>query len=249
VSDFNWAILDDVGGRPWPLPQGPWLLAQTWTDLLFAHWRMEPAALRRFVPDQFVLDTFDGAAWIGVVPFRMSNVAPRGVPAFDRVSTFPELNVRTYVTVNHRPGVYFFSLDAGSRLAVRAARQLLNLPYFRAAMVIADADGEISYTCRRWDGRAEFRATYGPDGSAFVAEPGSLEYFLTERYCLYNLSRSGQPYRLEIHHPRWKLQIARAELSRNTMAQASGVTLPSDPPLLHFAKRQDTLAWAPAFPG
>jgi uncharacterized protein len=245
--DFNAAILEDVVHRPWPMPDRPWVMTQTWRDLLFAHWPVDPEHLQAKVPPAFALDLFDGVAWIGVVPFRMTNVGPRGIPSLPGVSEFPELNVRTYVSAEGRPGVYFFSLDAGSALAVHAARKLLNLPYYLASMKVTPHGDGIDYQTRR-DGAnatAEFSARYGPTGPAFAAARESLEYFLTERYCLYHIDRRGGPYRLEIHHPRWDLQLADAEFDRNTMAEASGIALPGRPPLLHYVKRQDTVAWMP----
>jgi hypothetical protein len=245
--DFDTAFLKDVAHRPWKMPESPWVMTQTWHDLLFAHWRIDPQVLRAKVPPQFLVDVFDGSGWIGVVPFRMTNVGPRGLPALPGVSEFPELNVRTYVRVGGKAGVYFFSLDAGNRLAVRAARTLLNLPYYNATMSVTQiAGGGFAYDSRRADdGGAEFTGTYEPSGTAFMPLPGSLEYFLTERYCLYNLDRRGIPYRLDIHHPVWSLQPAKAQLMRNTMTEASGITLPDQLPLLHFVSRQDTVAWAP----
>jgi len=244
--DFDTTILNHVSHRPWPMAQTPWVMTQTWHDLLFAHWRIDPSLLRPKVPPPFELDLFDREAWIGIVPFRMSNVGPRGVASLPWVSEFPELNVRTYVRVGDRPGVYFFSLDAGSALAVRAARFLLNLPYFAAAMNVTASGTEIAYESRRLDNeQAELRADYGPVGAVFEAAEGALEYFLTERYCLYHVTRHGTPYRMEIHHPSWPLQRAQAEIRRNGMAAASGLTLDDAPPLLHFVKRQDVVAWAP----
>jgi uncharacterized protein YqjF (DUF2071 family) len=246
--DFNRAILDEVSHRPWPMPAAPWVMTQTWNDLLFAHWPLAPDAVRRAVPREFDLDLFDGDAWIGIVPFYMTNVAPRGVPALPRISEFPELNVRTYVHVGDRPGVYFFSLDAGSRLAVRGARMLLNLPYYVASMrMTPQADGIVYESRREGDsGHADLSARYKPTGPTFQPVRGTLEYFLTERYCLYNLDHRGRPYRLEIHHPRWPLQHAEAEFTRNTMATAAGFALPDVPPLLHFSRRQDMVAWGPS---
>jgi len=243
--DFDRSILEAVSHRPWKMPGTPWVMTQTWRDLLFAHWRVDADVLRASVPSEFALDLFDGAAFVGVVPFRMTNVAPRGVPSLPGISEFPELNVRTYVRVNGKPGVYFFSLDAGNGLAVRAARTLLNLPYFTAAMSISAIADAFVYQSRRDADGAELVATYGPVGAAFSPSPGTLEYFLTERYCLYNLDRRGRPYRMDIHHPRWTLQPGRAELTRNTMAESSGIVLPAEQPLLHFSARQDMVAWAP----
>lgn len=247
MQDFNAAILTEVAHRPWPMPRRRWVMTQTWHDLLFAHWPIDPEVLRAKVPALFTLDLFGGQAWLGVVPFRMSNVAPRGVPALSWLSAFPELNVRTYVRVDDKPGVFFFSLDAGNPLAVQTARILFNLPYYRASMLVRQRGEIIDYRSDRTGGRAQatFVATYAPRGPASPPAPGSLEYFLTERYCLYQLNHRGRPYRLDIHHPPWPLQAAQAEIRRNTMADAAGVKLPDTAPFLHFARRQDMIAWWP----
>jgi len=175
----------------------------------------------------------------------MTNVSPRGVPSLPYVSEFAELNVRTYVRVADRPGIYFFSLDAGSGMAVLAARALLNLPYYTASMTMTARANGIDYRSARASAPAEFIGSYRPVGPAFQPSEGTLEYFLTERYCLYHADRSGRPYRLDIHHPRWQLHVADATLVRNTMATVSGITLEGQPQLLHFAKRQDAVAWLP----
>ena len=221
-------------------------MTQTWHDLLFAHWPVDAEALRERVPAEFDLDLFEGTAWLAIVPFHMTNVAPRGVPSLPWISEFPELNVRTYVRVDDKPGIYFFSLDAGSTLAVQAARSLLNLPYYSATMRVTPKAPNIDYDSRRDASTlASLSGSYRPVGAAFEAIEGSLEYFLTERYCLYNLDHRDRPYRLDIHHPPWPLQLAEAEFTRNTMAEAAGLSLPAVKPLLHFARRQDMVAWAP----
>jgi uncharacterized protein YqjF (DUF2071 family) len=246
MGDFPYQIVDDIAHRPWPLPAGPWFMTQSWHDLLFAHWPVDERDLQDTLPSGLLLDTFNGQPWIGVVPFRMTNVSPRGVPPLPFVSSFLELNVRTYVTLNHKPGVYFFSLDANSALAVAAARTLFHLPYFVAAMDVGTREGQFVYTSTRQTragGVAEFAATYGPVGYAVTPEPGSLEYFLTERYCLYTVDSASRARRVEIHHPPWPLQTAEATIAVNTMADAAGIRLPSIAPLLHFAKRQDAVAW------
>jgi uncharacterized protein len=222
-------------------------MTQTWHNLLFAHWPVAPFAVRRHVPSHLTLDLFDGHAWIGIVPFDMTNVAPRGVPSLPFLSAFPELNVRTYVRVGDRPGIYFFSLDAGRAAAVQAARTLLNLPYHLARMRVTARSDRVDYHARRHaDGAAAFSATYAPTGPPFVAAVDSLEWFLTERYCLYHSDRRQRPYRLDIHHAPWRLQPATATVMRNTMAAVNGLTLPDSAPLLHFVKRQDMVAWPPA---
>jgi uncharacterized protein YqjF (DUF2071 family) len=245
---FRSAILKEVGHRPWPMPGAPWMMTQTWHDLLFAHWPVDAAVLRQRVPRALALDLYDGMAWIGVIPFHMTNVRPRGVPSLPFVSAFAELNVRTYVTLGGKPGVYFFSLDAASSIAVLAARIVFQLPYFVARMRVArDANG-IHYTSRRATRSPSpvFEARYGPRGPVSAPRAGSLEYFLTERYCLYTMFGADAVRRLEIHHPPWQLQNAEADISVNTMAEAAGIHLPSTAPLLHFSRRQDAVAWWPA---
>lgn len=245
-NDFNYDILNETAHRPWPMPDAPWIMTQTWHDLLFAHWPVDADALRSNLPAGFELDLHEGQAWVGIVPFRMTNVAPRGVPALPWISAFPELNVRTYVRVGGRPGVYFFSLDAGNPVAVGVARVMAHLPYFTADMEVDEKDGWIHYASRRHaaDGpAAELVAKYRPVGAVVPPAAGSLEHFLTERYCLFTVDRAFHAYSLDIHHPPWPLQPAEADISVNTMAEAARLRLPSMAPLLHFARRQDMVAW------
>lgn len=223
-------------------------MTQSWHNLLFAHWPVDRALVVSKIPASLELDLYDGAAWVGVVPFSMTNVAPRATPALPWISAFAELNVRTYVKVGDgKPGVFFFSLDAERALAVAAARLLFHLPYFLASMRVRVRNDVVEYTSRRMGSAtpAEFAARYAPVGAVFNAVAGSLEHFLTERYCLYTTDRRGRALRVDIQHRPWPLQVATAELRVNTMAKAAGLELPSRPPLLHFARRQDVVAWLP----
>jgi len=236
-------LLEATAHRPWPLPRGLWIMTQTWHDLLFAHWPLPPEALRPLVPAQLPLDTFDGQCWLAVTPFHMSNVHPRGLPNIPGLSSLPELNVRTYVKLEDKPGVYFFSLDAGLLSAVLAARSFYRLPYFYARMKVKLAGEEIRYhSLRRVRANAEFRARYRPVAPVQLRAPGSLEHWLTERYCLYTTT-GRSVFRAEIHHLPWPLQDAAAEIDLNTMAAAAGITLPALSPLLHFSRKLDVLAW------
>jgi uncharacterized protein YqjF (DUF2071 family) len=246
VKDFDYGILDDTAHRPWPMPAAPWIMTQTWHDMLFAHWPVDPAVIRALVPPALDVDLFEDRAWLGIVPFRMTNVAPRGIPAVPWLSAFPELNVRTYVRVDSKPGVFFLSLDAANAIAVAAARALFGLPYYRASMSVRERDGFVRYRCRRMAASsppAELAVTYHPTGAVFQPERGSREYFLTERYCLYIVDRKGRPHRLEIHHPPWPLQAAAATFDALTMTEQIGLALRRDQPLLHFARRQDVVAF------
>lgn len=237
----------DEAGRQRGAPPSPMVMAQTWSDLLFAHWPVPFERLRALVPEPLVLEEFDGSAWVGVVPFRITGLRPRGVPARLGLD-FPELNVRTYVSVGGRPGVYFFSLDAGSQLAVWGARTFFRLPYHHAEMDVSIEGEWVRYRSRRLASRrgaGEFRARYRPAGDAFTAAPGTLEHFLTERYCLYAVLGGGRVLRVDIDHVPWPLQRAEAEIETNTMAAASGIALPDRPPLLHFSRRLDVVNGLP----
>jgi uncharacterized protein YqjF (DUF2071 family) len=227
------------------MPDRPWWMGQSWENLLFAHWRVPLEDLRPVVPPELPLDVIEGSAWVGVTPFRVCGLRPRGVPPPPVISRFPELNVRTYVTLNRRPGIYFFSLDAASRPAAAVARRLYRLPYFRARMRVTESGGWFHYASERTDRRgapAAFAARYRPTTEVFLPSPGTLAHSLTERYCLYTLDARRRVRRGDIHHPPWSLQAAEAHIERNTMAAGLPVAL-ADPPLLHFARRQDVVFW------
>jgi len=230
------------GHRPWPIPSRPWALRQTWHDLLFAHWTVPADALRPLIPPALTLQEFSGTAWLAMTPFWMSGIGFRGLPAMPGVSRFDELNVRTYVTFADRPGVWFFSLDAGNRLAVRTARWLYGLPYVSARMWHHAEGDELVYHSERADG-TRFDARYGPVGPVVTNRAGSAEYWLTERYCLYAQGSSGRLYRAEIHHEPWSLQPAQAAISRNDLPRVHGIELGGPPALLHFSRRLEVVVW------
>lgn len=233
--------------RPWPLPTGPWLGRQAWCDLLFAHWPVRAELIREHVPEGLRVQEYDGTAWIGIVPFRMSGVTHRILPPLPGVSEFPELNVRTYVEQGGKPGVWFFSLDATNALAVALGRRLFHLPYHRAQISMPQhPDGlAFDYRSTRRNGLAALDATYAPIGMLPRAAVGSLEHFLTERYCLYAQRPDGKLFRVEVHHVPWPLEGAIAEFRLNTMCQEWRLPLESQPPVLHFARRVDVIAWRP----
>jgi uncharacterized protein len=224
-------------------------MAQMWYDLLFAHWPVPVEALRPLIPPGLELDTYEGRAWLAVVPFGMRGIYLRRLPLRTPLySRFLELNVRTYVTAGGKAGVWFFSLDAANPGAVAVARRWYHLPYYFARMSLRRGDGGwIEYASRRIHPGApgaRFQGRYRPVGEPYRAEAGSLEHWLTERYCLYAAGRRGLLYRGDIHHAPWPLQPAEAEIRVNTMARPHGIALPDTAPLLHFARRLDVRAWA-----
>jgi uncharacterized protein len=234
-------ILRAVEHRPWALPSEPWVMMQVWSDLLFAHWPLSVKQLRCLIPAQLEIDTFDGQAWVAIAPFRLW-LRPRGLPALAGISRFPELNCRTYVKFGGKPGVFFFSLDAGSRLAVWGARKFYLLPYFYAHMAVKGQGSSISYSARRSASPASFDATYRSQSGVRRAQPGTLEHFLIERYCLYTHSHDDV-YRAEIHHHPWPLQDAACEIRESSIAHAAGIDLPATHPVLHFARELTVLIW------
>jgi hypothetical protein len=217
-------------------------MRQSWRHLGFLHWEVAAEALRRLVPEALAIDTFDGRAFVGLVPFTMHGVRPAWSPALPGMSRFHEVNVRTYVHRGGRePGVYFFSLDAASRLAVIGARTFWRLPYHFAAMDLRQEGDAILYSStRRWPGPkpADCRLRYRPLGEATPARPDSLEHFLAERYLLYTTSR-GRLLRGRVHHGPYPVQAAECPELHETLIQAAGITKPSDSPLVHYAAGVD----------
>lgn len=239
-----------------------------WHDLLFMHWPVPVETLRPLIPERLAIDTFEGNAWIGVVPFRMTGVTPHRFPSLPWFSAFPELNVRTYVRdqsggggsggdgddkrvgagAGAGAGVWFFSLDAANPVAVAVARRFFHLPYFRARMSILERGGVLFYQSVRHHGGAppaKFKARYRPVGNVFTSAPGSLEFWLTERYCLFAGDRQKRLWRTEVHHERWPLQRAEAGIETNVMTEGLGFTLPETRPVLHFSRALRVIAAKP----
>jgi uncharacterized protein YqjF (DUF2071 family) len=248
--DWN-RILRETDHRPWPLPERPWVMTMSWLDLLLAHWPVDPELVAATLPDQLTVDTWEGDAWLSVVPFEMANTTARGLTWFPWKMRFAELNLRTYVTVDgDKPGVWFYSLDASSALAVTGARTFFHLPYYRADMRIDrdDASNAIDYESRRTHGGApdgQFDATYRPTGPASVADPGSFDEWLVRRYCLYSSDDSGRVYRAGVHHRPWQLREVEADIRVNTLDTGYDFEMNGEPAAAHYADRLDVLGWWP----
>ena len=235
------ALLAHTSHRPFDLPAGPWLIQQSWVNVLFAHYALPADVVRTRVPSALELDTFDGTSYVSVVAFRIDPFRTRGVPLALR---FPELNLRTYVRAGGRAGVYFFSLDAASQAAVHGARALFRLNYYYAAIHMS-GHGRTEFTSKRLDRpRADFHASYRTAGDSLAIPAGSLEHWLVERYCLFAV-RSGPTFRVDIHHVPWVLQPAVATVQADHLFAAAGLPAPTAAPLLHAAARQDVLTWGP----
>jgi len=235
-------------------PSQPAVMWQKWRDLLFVHWPIEPEALRPLIAPQLELDLFDGKAYVGLVPFRMTGIRPVGLPAVVGLSSFLETNVRTYVRLTDcDPGVWFFNLEAASAIAVQLARRLFYLPYHYARMFLEHEPtarpGEPSSILyagtRHWPGPlpASYAIRARPEGPVVPATPESLEHFLVERYILYTVQKS-QLYQGRVHHTPYPLQSATLLSLDETLMAAAGIDRPVTPPLTHFARGVDVEVFA-----
>ncbi|MEO6830511.1 MAG: DUF2071 domain-containing protein, partial [Acidobacteriaceae bacterium] len=230
----------------------PWAMTQRWHSLLFAHWPIAAEAISDLLPNGLIVDGFAGTGWVGIVPFTMDRIRFRGLGSVPGASRFAELNLRTYVRDQHTgtPGVYFFSLDAANPAAVLAARAWFHLPYYWARMRAKEQpDGWVRYESTRLLAKepVRFRATYRGLGplSRQRAARDTIEYFLTERYCLFTHDRGGQLLQGNIHHAPWPLEAAEAEIEVNDLPRVHGIRLPDIPPVLHFARSQAVVIWKP----
>ncbi|GGF85661.1 hypothetical protein GCM10010912_33700 [Paenibacillus albidus] len=243
----NSDILVHTNHRPFPLPQGPWVMKQVWKDLLFAHWPVNEVELLPYLPPGLELEQWEGTPWISMSPFVMDLLKLRGLPPPPGVHRFLELNIRTYVVRDGKPGIFLLNLDASSLLAVAAARLLAHLPYRHATMSYHCAGGDIRYSSKRINpngDEAVFQGIYrAVQPLCFHAMPGTLLHWLTERYCLYASDRAGRLYIGEIHHLPWPLQEAELHIEHNTSMKALGLTPEGEPSLLTFTKRLEVLLW------
>ncbi|MBA2503776.1 MAG: DUF2071 domain-containing protein [Pyrinomonadaceae bacterium] len=227
--------------RPARLP----LMRQHWGKLLFMHWTIPVNILRPLVPPRLAIDTFEGAAYIAIVPFTMWGIRPSFAPRVPGLSAFHELNVRTYVHLDGVPGVWFLSLDANNAAAVWAARNFFHLLYFNARMTLEQRGREIVYASHRTHASApdaDFKATWEFGDSLPRSQPSSLEFFLTERYCLYAAGKN-RLYRCRVFHQPWQLHKARLVSYESSMIESHNLPTPHGEPLLHYAASLETNIW------
>jgi uncharacterized protein YqjF (DUF2071 family) len=243
--------LERVDHRPWPVASAAWRVGQTWRHVLFAHWQVPVGALVRELPHGLQLDTHDAHAWLTVTCCELTGLRLRGMFPLPYLSSFAEVAVRTYVVRDGKPGIWFLSMDTASRAARAGGRRLYHLPMHHALATIDCApSGEVVFTSERLEtesldrAAARYRASI-PGEAAVEPQPGSLEYFLTERYCLYSVDDHGVLCRADIHHAPWQLHAASGDLAIDGMTPR-GIDLSHGSgglPLLHVAERQDALVW------
>lgn len=215
-----------------------------WRHVLFANWPVDPAIVRPHIPDGLTVDTYDGQAWLSVVPFTNVDVRPAILPAGLGVR-LPELNLRTYVTHPDGDGVYFFSLDAQGVLGVLGARVFHYLPYYYARITLAAAEDQVRFESHRrhpGDRPAHVRCAYRPVGERLDVQPGSRAAFLTERYRYYTESPSGALRYAHIDHDQWPLYDAETTVVENTLFQANGFAPPASEPVSLYSPGVDVVA-------
>lgn len=232
--------------RPWPAPNSAWIYRQSWHHVLFAHWRVEYEQIQSVLPPSLTLDLFVGSPWVSIVAFETRGFRPRGLPAVPGLSNFPEINLRTYVLHDNKPGIYAFSLDTNNLPTVYGARWLFHLNYYRAKMSLRVKNERVWFDHMRKapaEQTAEFHAQYWPTSEARPTEPGTLAAWLCERYCIYSVDKQQRVYETEINHPAWCLQPAELQLEANTLGQPWGLNLEKMPALVHYSQYQPVIFW------
>jgi len=240
-------VLDRLAMRA--RPEGTPVMHQTWQKLLFMHWSFHPDEIRALIPGELELDTFEEKAWISVTPFTVTHLHLHSLPPIPGLSSFHELNVRTYVYHRGIPGVWFFSLDASKLIPAMGARALFMLPYHDAAVTFEESAGEFTFElARSGSPAAHFRAGWRPGLRLRDPDVDSLAFFLVERYCYFAL-RDGTIYMTRIYHPPWILDEAIVSSHASTMIGALGIAEPGTRPIAHFSREQRVDIWAPAAVG
>jgi uncharacterized protein YqjF (DUF2071 family) len=237
--------------KPRPLPSGHWRLKQHWNDLLFAHWPVPASSLAPLIPEGLQVDSFNGSAWLGVMPFWMDRFKVRGIPTIPGTRCFPDLSLRTYVHEERTgtPGVFCLSLDASNLLAVGLGRAFYSLPYHWAQMRMEQrTEREFAfYSRRRFSYQpVVFNARYrglGPSRRLMECGAGTLEYFLMERHCFFSRNADGLPIRANLHYVPTQLEEAEAVIEQNNLASVLGIHLPDQAPVLHYSRRLAVYVW------
>ncbi|MEW9677729.1 DUF2071 domain-containing protein [Lentibacillus sp. L22] len=238
---MNNNIIKSTDHREYPLPNGPWMMTQTWENVLFLHWPVAKKELQDHIPSGLDLDTYDGNAWISIIPFRVRRMRLRNTPRVPYFHTFLELNVRTYVKYRGISGVYFFSLDASKAHAVFGAR-MVTLPYFYAKMNMKKRHHTFFYESHRIGSDAVFKGSYQPTGEAFYPQKDSLNYWLAERYFLWT-QKHRKLYQAGIHHLPWKMKQAQVNVEKPMLPSFLSSDVQKRAPLATYSPTKTALFW------
>lgn len=240
---MNFAFIDNTAHRPYPLPSSKWIMRQNWRNVLFLHWPVELRSLRLFIPSALEIDTFDGVAWLGVVLLETVGTYARGLPFVSIAPTFQGVNVRTYVRYKNKPGLYFLSLDANHWSTYTVARKWFRLPYYPAQITIEEKERGFDFQSTRKGTRVSFEGSHTPIRGSKTTEKGTLEHWLTERYCQYSTMNDRDMYSSEILHAPWSLQPVNVEIRKNTLFLPYHLNFLNLDPISHFSTGVDALMW------
>ncbi|MFD1707513.1 YqjF family protein [Siminovitchia sediminis] len=236
-------ILNAADHRPYPLPSKRWIMRQVWNNVLFLHWPVPPERLRPFIPSALEIDMYERTAWIGIVAFQMKGIYFRGLQSISVVPPFAEMNVRTYVTNNGKPGVFFMTLDVNDWASLNIAKRWYRLPYSPAAITILKSGETFYYKNNRKRSSAEFYGNCTPVPGEYFPEEGTLDHWLTERYCFYTTDNKYNIYCGEIHHLPWPLQKAEITIDRNTLFSQFHLDLSHLQPIANYSKGVESFMW------
>jgi uncharacterized protein YqjF (DUF2071 family) len=239
-------VLNETTHRPFSLPEKKWIMRQSWRNLLFTHWPISPEVLRPYIPSQLQIDTFNDRAWIGVVVFVMEGIYHRYLPTISLTPTFSEINVRTYVRYNGKPGIYFLSLDVNDLASYTIAKRWYHLPYSLASISYQQEGPTFhvkSIRKAKTNIPIEFKGSYSPNQDVFYAKKETLEHWFIERYCLYSNDNRGNMYCGDIHHRPWPLQTVNTKISMNTLFSMFSFNVSEENSLSSYSRGVDTLIW------
>ncbi|MGV3467279.1 MAG: YqjF family protein [Heyndrickxia sp.] len=239
-------LLNDIIHRPFPLPSKKWIMRQAWRNVLFLHWPVPVEKLRPHIPSSLQIDTFKGSAWLGIILFVLEGIFPLGISSLSLTPSFPETNVRTYVKYNGKPGIYFMSIDVENWASLKIAKRWYRLPYHSAQIFYQKEGQNFNFHSIRKDNESPsiyLKGQYSPISEVYYAKEGTLDHWLTERYCLYSSNNVASIYCGDIHHQPWPLQKAEIDLVRNTLFTPFNFDFSKVKPIAHFSTGLDSLMW------
>lgn len=239
-------LINDIIHRPFPLPSKNWIMRQKWRNVLFLHWPIPVEKLRPHIPSSLQIDTFNGSAWLGIILFVLEGIFPFEIPSISLTPKFPEINVRTYVKYDGKPGIYFLSIDVMNWASLKIAKNWYHLPYHSSQIFFQKEEQKFHcHSIRKGNENTpiSFKGKYAPVSEVYFPKEGTLDHWLIERYCLYSSNNGINIYCGDIHHRPWPLQKAKIELVKNTLFTPFHFDLFEEKPIAHFSIGVDSLIW------
>ncbi|MBS4202106.1 DUF2071 domain-containing protein [Bacillus sp. FJAT-49732] len=239
-------VLQETNHRPYPIPSKKWIMRQKWSNVFFMHWPIQPELLQPYIPSSIEVDTYDGFAWLGVIIFNIDGIYLRGFPPVSFRPAFPEINLRTYVKCDNKPGIYFLSLDVDDWTSYTLAKRWLNVPYHPAKISIQKNVDTFHYESLRMGSSNTpivCKGSFTPQSNIFHPNSDTIDHWLSERYCFFSNDQRSNMYCLDIHHHPWPLQKADAVIKKNDLFKPFSFHLEDEKPILHFSQGVEALIW------